>query len=95
MKIPYYIQGAFFAPSLVGIIFILKITCPAGAGQGCFADSFLTPVFLPLVAIYKVFGAVPFIVAHEPIFILLYWIILGIFVGLLFDILKHERKEQI
>jgi len=92
VKIPYFVQGAFFAPALVGIIFILKITCPAGAGQGCFADPFLTPIFLPLTAVYKVFGSAPFVVAHEPAFIILYWIILGIFVGLLFDILKHENQ---
>lgn len=91
MRVPYSIQGAFFAPSLIGIIFILKITCPASAGQGCFADPFLTPLFMPLSAIYRIFGVVPIVVAHEPIFILLYWVIVGIFVGLIFDILKHEK----
>lgn len=90
MKIPYYIQGALFAPALVGVLFILKITCPAGFGQGCFADPFLTPVFMPLTIIYEVFGNSPFVIAYEPILILLYWIILGLFIGMLFDILKHD-----
>lgn len=94
MKIPYFIQGAFFAPALVGVLFILKITCPAPAGQGCFADPFLTPVFMPLTVIYKIFGNVSFVIAHEPIFILLYWIIVGIFVGLLFDILEDNQENK-
>ncbi len=94
MKIPYAIQGAFFAPALVGVLFILKITCPASAGQGCFADPFLTPVFMPLMVIYKVFGDVSFVIAHEPIFILFYWIIVGIFVGLLFDILEDNQENK-
>jgi hypothetical protein len=92
MKIPYSIQGALFAPALVGVLFILKITCPAGAGQGCFADPFLTPAFMPLSVIYRIFGPASFIVAHEPMFILLYWIIIGLFVGAIFDILKHEHQ---
>ncbi len=92
MKIPYSVQGAFFAPALVGVLFILKITCPVGAGQGCFADPFLTPVFMPLSVLYKIFGPVSFLITHEPLFILLYWIIVGIFVGLLFDILKYEQQ---
>lgn len=92
MKTPHWIQGALFAPALVGVLFILKITCPVGAGQGCFADPFLTPVFMPLTVIYKVFGNAPFLIAHEPIFVLIYWVIVGLFVGLLFDILKHENQ---
>ena len=92
MRVPYWIQGAFFAPALIGVIFILKITCPAGAGQGCFADPFLTPIFMPLTVIYRIFGVAPFLVAHEPIFILFYWILVGIFVGLLFDILGKRNK---
>jgi hypothetical protein len=95
MKVPYYIQGALFAPALVGVLFILKITCPAGAGQGCFSDPFLTPVFMPLTFIYKVFGNSPFVVSHEPMFILLYWILIGLFVGMLFDILNHKKQEFI
>ncbi len=95
MKIPYYIQGALFAPALVGILFILKITCPAGGGQGCFADPFLTPVFMPLTFIYKVFGDTSFLISHEPIFILLYWVILGLFVGMMFDILKHGKEPEL
>ncbi len=93
-KVPYYIQGALFAPALVGVLFILKITCPAGAGQGCFADPFLTPVFMPLTVLYKVFGYAQFLIAHEPIFILLYWVILGLFIGMLFDILKHSKENS-
>ena len=90
MKVPYAVQGAFFAPALVGLIFIIKISCPAGAGQGCFADPFMTPLFMPLSAIYRVLGNVSFVVQYEPLFVLLYWIIVGFFVGLIFDILKHK-----
>lgn len=91
MKIPYYIQGAFFAPTLIGILFLLKITCPAGAGQGCFADPFLAPVFMPLTVLYKIFGNASILISYEPLFVLIYWILVGVFVGLLFDLLKAEQ----
>ena len=93
MKVPYAVQGAFFAPALIGLIFILKATCPAGAGQGCFADPFLAPVFMPLTTIYKIFGSPSFIIVYEPVLIIFYWMIIGIFVGLLFDILRKQETN--
>jgi hypothetical protein len=92
MKIPYWYQGMIFAPVLVGLLFILKITCPAPTGVGCFADPFLVPVFSPLVGLYKIFGNIPAIAQHEPLIILLYWSIVGTFAGLCLDVYKRASK---
>ena len=93
MKVPYAVQGAFFTPALIGLIFILKMTCPAGAGQGCFADPFLTPIFMPLTLIYRVFGNSSFVIVYEPVLILFYWMLIGIFIGLLFDLLRKPKTS--
>lgn len=87
MRIPYSIQGMLFAPALVGLIFLLKAFCPASAGNACFADVFATPVFLPLIAVYKIFGGIPAASGgQELIFILLYWALTGFVLGLILDL---------
>jgi len=82
-----------FAPVVIGLLFILKITCPAPTGVGCFADPFLTPVFYPLVGLYKIFGNIPLISLNEPLVILLYWSIVGMFIGLCLDLYKRAIKN--
>lgn len=95
MKIPYSIQGMLFAPAVIGLLFILKVTCPATTGSGCFADNFLVPVFLPLTFLYKVFAQIaPVVAHHEAWFILGYWTVVGFLVGLLCDIAFHNKKEN-
>jgi hypothetical protein len=94
MKLPYSIQGALFAPAFALLVFVLKLTCPEN-GVGCFADAFITPVFLPLDFIYRVFGPRSIIVAHEPLFILLYWMIVGGLIGIFFDLYKKPKREEV
>ncbi|MFZ2048836.1 MAG: hypothetical protein WAV25_00855 [Minisyncoccia bacterium] len=90
MKVPYSIQGLIFAPVLIGLVFLLKITCPVGAGQGCFADNFLTPVFMPIKFFYRAFqGHESYLALHEPFFILGYWAIVGLVVGLCVDLFRN------
>lgn len=91
MKIPYSIQGMLFAPVLVTLLFILKAICPESAGNACFADWFATPIFLPLVAIYKIFGQIPLVSGQEVAFIFLYWALVGFVVGLILDLYKRPR----
>lgn len=87
MKVPYSVQGLFFAPAFIGLVFVLKITCPAPTGSGCFADNFLRPTFMPLNFLYKVFDKIaPTLALHEPIFILGYWAIVGFLAGLVIDL---------
>ncbi len=87
MKIPYSIQGLFFAPALIGLVFLLKVSCPVGTGEGCFADNFLSPVFMPIKFLYKIFDSIaPTLATHEPLFILGYWAVVGLLIGLVFDL---------
>lgn len=90
MRIPYSIQGALFAPTLILLLFVLKMTCPAPTGAGCFADAFLLPMFMPLLFVYRVFGREAIVVAHEPIFILLYWMCIGLCAGMLADLYNKK-----
>ncbi|MES2214132.1 MAG: hypothetical protein V4465_01950 [Patescibacteria group bacterium] len=91
MKISRAVQGLFFAPLLLGLIFLLKVTCPAPTGGGCFADHFLTPLFLPLTFIYKVLAPLSvFIAHHEPFVVVLYWMIVFFLGGLALDIKKEH-----
>ena len=89
MKTPYWYKGMIFAPVVIGLLFVLKITCPAPTGVGCFADPFLTPVFSPLVGLYKIFGNIPLIFLHEPLVILLYWALVGALIGFCMDVYKR------
>lgn len=93
MRIPYSIQGMLFAPALVGLTFLLKAFCPASAGNDCFADVFATPVFLPLIAIYKIFGYMPASSGgQELLFILLYWALTGFVIGLIIDLFSKRGQ---
>ncbi len=93
MHIPHLIQGALFGPVLIGLTLILKVLCPASIGAGCFADHLAVPIFLPLIFIYAVFGD-GFIVAHELWFVILYWSLIGLLIGLIFD-LRTRRSEYL
>jgi hypothetical protein len=93
MRVPYAIQGALFAPSLVLLMFILKITCPVETGNGCFADPFISSVFFPLPSVYRVFGHMEIITMHEPLFILLYWTVVGFLVGVAIDVHRSHKQS--
>ena len=91
MHIPYFIQGLFFGPALILLTLLLKLTCPQSAGAGCFADHLATPVFFPLIFIYKISGE-SFVISHDFWFILFYWAITGLLIGLIFDL--RTRRSQ-
>ncbi len=95
MKLPYSIQGMLFAPVLIALVFLLKAFCPASAGDACFADWFATPVFLPLIAIYKVFGKMPGASnGQELLFIILYWTLTGFILGFILDLITRSKEKE-
>jgi len=93
MRVPYTIQGALFAPACAVLIFVLKVTCPAPSGVGCFADPFVKPLFFPLPFLYTFIHS-PALAAHEPLFILGYWMIVGLIAGILADIYKKAPPKR-
>lgn len=94
MKVPYSLQGALFAPAMIGLILALKVTCPVPTGGGCFADHFAVPMFLPSIFTYKVFPSVPtYIANYELLFIVLYWSLIGFLIGLCFDVLTKSGEN--
>lgn len=91
MKIPHSIEGLILAPIFASLIFVLKLSCPARTGEGCFADTFNGLLFLPLPFIYKIFAFNPsFVGRHEVLLLLGYWGVVGFFIGLLADVHKKE-----
>ncbi len=91
MKLPQSVEGLILAPGFASLILFLKLSCPASNGEGCFADFFIRMVFLPLPFIYKIFSSHPDIVGrHEVSYLLLYWALVGLVIGLIFDIHKKE-----
>jgi hypothetical protein len=80
-----------FAPVLVALLFVLKAFCPESAGDACFADWFATPIFLPLIAVYKIFNHVPTASGQEAVFIFLYWALVGFVLGLIPDLYRRPR----
>ena len=91
-RVPYAIQGVLFVPLFVALIFVLKMFCPASAGDMCFSDYFAVPVFLPLVMIYTLFDFQGEALGQELIFVLLYWGLIGFLVGFVIDILT--KRDQ-
>jgi hypothetical protein len=92
-RVPHFIQGALFGPALIGLILILKVACPTKAGAECFADQLAVPIFLPLIFIYKIVDE-GLIMYHELWFVVIYWSIIGLLIGLMFD-LWGRRKTQV
>jgi len=93
MRFAAAIQGLLFAPVLVCLFFLLKAFCPESAGSSCFADQFAVPIFLPLVAVYKIFGDSSIIAGQELLLILIYWAIVGFLIGLVVDLLWGHKKQ--
>lgn len=85
MRIPHFIKGALFGPAIVALTLVLKVICPAPTGAGCFADHLAVPIFFPLVFVYRVLG-LDLVMYHELWFLALYWSLVGLFVGLIFDL---------
>lgn len=85
-------QGLFFGPVVIGLFFVLKSFCPDSADGVCFADQFAVPIFLPLVAIYKIFGNSDIIFNQEFLFIVVYWALVGFFIGLILDLYKRPQE---
>ena len=92
-RIPSAVRGIFFGPVLISLFFILKAFCPQGTGDMCFADQFAVPIFLPLIAIYKIFGNSSVIWGHEFLFIIFYWAAVGFVIGLIIDLWSHKEKS--
>jgi hypothetical protein len=78
-RVPLWAQGALFAVAFALLIFFLKITCPIELG--CFADPFLLPLLSPLIFVHYLGPLGSF----EPFFILLFWCLVGMLIGFLFD----------
>lgn len=94
MKVPYSIQGALFVPALLGLIFILRVTCPeVGIEEGCFADTFATPLFMPAVFMHTVWAGESFVAQYELVFLMLYWIAVLFLLGLCFDLFEDKHKK--
>jgi hypothetical protein len=89
MKVPYAIQGMLFAPALIGLLFVLNISCPQSGS--CFSDHFAGIIFLPVAFVYKVFGNNTYLTTHESLLILTYWAIVGLLVGYVFDLLREDK----
>lgn len=94
MHLPRSIKGMFFASALVGLLFGLEALCPVSAGTVCFADRFATPIFLPLVALYNLFGYAPEASYQELTFVTLYWAAIGFLAGLMLDLWAHGNNEK-
>lgn len=93
-KVPHFLEGLVLAPVFAATVFFLKLSCPVATGQGCFADAFYKILFLPLPSIYKVFSNHLVLVGrHEIVFLLIYWALVGFFLGLFFDIHKKPTKK--
>ncbi|MEK7135137.1 MAG: hypothetical protein AAB780_00325, partial [Patescibacteria group bacterium] len=90
-RIPSSFQGALIAPILVSFFFVFKAFCE---GE-CLADSFAVPIFLPLVAVYKIFDTPAIIQGHEFLFVILYWAFVGFLIGFIIDLLTHKEPEPI
>lgn len=90
-RIPSAFLGALFAPILICLFFVFKAFCE---GE-CLADSFATPIFLPLVAVYKIFGNSDIIEGHEFLFVMLYWAFVGFLIGFIIDLLTHKEPEPV
>lgn len=82
MRIPYAFQGLIAFPIIVTICFFLSI------------DSLATPIFLPLVAVYKIFGGIPASTGQELLFILLYWGALGFLLGFILDMYAKKADSH-
>ncbi|MDQ3089984.1 MAG: hypothetical protein M3Q24_02430 [bacterium] len=91
MYVSHWLEGLVIAPIFAAVIFLLKLTCPADTGEGCFVDPFYGILFLPLPFIYKIFSSNLVLVGrHEILFILGYWAIVGFLLGLLVHVHKKE-----
>src|SRR5688500_5801407 len=95
MRIPFSVRGLIFSPTLICLVFLLKAFCPDSAGSSCFADQFAVPIFLPLVAIYKIFGGSAVIGGQEFLLIMIYWAFIGFLIGLVFDLWKRGEVKAV
>lgn len=92
MRIPYSIQCALFAPALLLLIFVLKISCPVETGEGCFADIFLPAAFFPLAFVYQAFGELAYLAENEVWVMLVYWTVVGALLGLILDLYRDRSQ---
>lgn len=94
MRIPYTIQGLLLGPALVGLLILLKVFCPASFTQSCLSDYFAAPIFLPLIFVYKFFGDSGVILNQDFLFVMLYWAVVGFFLGLILDLWGQKNETQ-
>lgn len=90
-RIPYAFQGLVGLPIFVALVFLLKTFCSENGGV-CIADYFAVPIFLPLIAIYKIFGGESAAAGHEILFIFLYWGLVGFLLGFILDLYTHRSE---
>ncbi len=94
-RVPSSVQGMLFAPAAVTLFFLLKTFCPESAGNMCFSDQFSLPIFLPLAAIYRLFGGNGVIFGQDFLFVLLYWAAVGFLLGLIFDLWSKGQNDKL
>lgn len=92
MRVPYSVQGALFAPTLMGLVFVLQVTCPEPVGGGCFADNFTIPLFMPAVFLNSVLSGAGAFGQYELLFIMLYWVLVGALFGFIFDLYRDQSQ---
>jgi|SRR3989344_5434682 len=93
MRIPYFIQGALFGPALICLSLVLKVVCPAPVGAGCFTDHLAIPIFMPLAFIYRILDG-NFLLGYELLFVIIYWSLVGLLIGLIFDLRTGKNEVQ-
>ncbi len=92
MRVPYAIKGMLFAPALVALAFFLKVICPESPGSGCLSDYLSTPIFLPAIFVESAVGKSIGSYGLEMLVVLLYWALVGLLVGLIFDLRKIRSR---
>lgn len=90
MRIPYAVKGVVLLPAIVGLMSMLKAFCSNLDDSTCFADYFAVPIFLPLVAIYNIFGEEVVGVGNELLFVFSYWGAIGVLIGFILDLYTHR-----
>ncbi len=88
-KVPYWIQGFFFSIAFILLIFFLKVICPIDLG--CVVDPFLVPLFSPLKIVSFLHIAIP--VQWEALCILMFWSLVGLCVGVLYEKTKGSLSK--
>ena len=76
------------------VVFFIKVTCPAPAGGGCFADTVATPIFMPVVFMHRMFDTTYGSLWVELLFLVVYWSLVGMLIGFCFDLYRNKSPQN-